>query len=124
MKLHIPAGPALLGGAFLVAAVSGCAPVPVAETPARNYDEVAARSLAHKDSCLRCHGVNRQKRGPAYHEIAGKYRGNPGAEERIYVQLTTGEGPVMPDGHHEEHRMSHSQKPEEIRNLVRWVLDQ
>ena len=46
----------LLGGCLLALAVSGCALFRSDDTPPPPFDEAAARSLAHKDSCLRCHG--------------------------------------------------------------------
>lgn len=114
----------LLGGCLLALAVSGCALFRSDDTPPPPFDEAAARSLAHKDSCLRCHGVNREKRGPSYAQVAAEYRAKPDAEARLYHHLVSGEGPTMPDGHMESHRVIHTQDPDQIRNLVRWILAQ
>jgi cytochrome c len=112
-----------LGGAVPLAwLISACAPVGVAGD-AGAYDANKARHLAAEDRCLRCHGVTRQKEGPAYAEIAAKYRGKPDAEARLYGQLTTGEH-LMPDGHIEAHRIIKAKSPDEIRNVVRWILAQ
>ncbi len=114
----------LLGGSLLALTLSGCALFSSDDAAPKPYDEAAARSLAHKDSCLRCHGVHREKRGPSYAHIAADYRARPEAERALYDHLTKGEGPVMPDGHMETHRVIHTQDPDQVRNLVRWILAQ
>lgn len=114
-----------LGGSLLALSLSGCALFwSDDKAPAKPYDEAAARSLAHKDSCLRCHGVHRDKRGPSYAHIAADYRARPDAEAALYHHLTSGDTRAMPDGHMETHRVIHSQDPQQVRNLVRWILDQ
>jgi len=110
-------------GALLTWVTYGCAPVAVAQDPAA-LDAAKAKSLAAEDRCLRCHGLSKKKEGPSYAEIAAKYRGQPDAESRLYEQLTAGEGPVMPDGHRESHRVIKAKNPDEIRNVVRWILSQ
>lgn len=126
MKRHTPQTLALLGAAGLAAAmIGGCAPAPVADNaPAPAFDAVAARSMAMKDHCLRCHGVARKKEGPSYAAIAADYRTKPDAEGRLYQHLTSGEGPTSADPHRDTHKIVHSQSPAEIRNLVRWILAQ
>jgi cytochrome c len=122
MKRHTLA---LLGSALLAGITCGCAPVPPAEDGALpGVDVAAARSLAMRNNCLRCHGLSKHKEGPTYAEVAAEYRGKPGAEDRLYEHLTSGKGKVMPDGHVEHHKTISDRKPEEIRNLVRWVLAQ
>lgn len=125
MKRHPSHTLALLGAGLLAAvAVGGCAPTPLADTAAPPFDAVAARSMAMKDHCLRCHGVARKKEGPSYAAIAAEYRNKPDAEGRLYKHLTSGEGPTSADPHKDTHKIVHSQSPAEIRNLVRWILAQ
>ena len=89
------------------------------------FDAAKAKSLAAEDRCLRCHGVTKRKEGPPYAEIASKYRDKPDAEARLYEHLTSGEGPIMAaDGHKESHKIIKAQNPDEIRNVVRWILSQ
>jgi len=125
MKRHTPHTPALLGVALLAAVmIGGCAQAPVADNAAPPFDAVAARSLAMRDHCLRCHGVARKKEGPSYAAIAADYKNKSDAEGRLYQHLTSGEGPTSADPHKDTHKIVHSQSPAEIRNLVRWILAQ
>ena len=115
----------LLSVTLLAAAVSACAPVSGTQAAAGpGYDPVAAKTMALQDSCLRCHGQTKQKEGPTYSAVATKYFGNANAEARLYEHLTTGEVAKMSDGHTEFHKSIVTQKPEDIRNLVRWILAQ
>jgi cytochrome c len=110
---------------LLVAATSACAPIATTQTAVEpGYDPVAAKKMAQQDSCLRCHGQTKQKEGPTYSAVAKKYYGNPDAEARLYQHLTTGEVAKMSDGHTEMHKNIANQKPEDIRNLVQWILRQ
>ena len=36
-------------------------------------DEEAAKSLAKKNDCFKCHAVDKTKKGPSYKKIADKY---------------------------------------------------
>lgn len=114
---------ALFGAALLTWGIHGCAPAPVAQAPA-GFDAARAKALAAEDRCLRCHGLSKVKEGPSYAEIAAKYRDKPDAESRLYEHLTSGEERVMPDGHMEHHRVIKAKSPDEIRNVVRWILAQ
>ena len=84
----------LTAAALLLGLAAGCAPVPVAvanDEPISATDAFAARRLAQKNNCLRCHSVaTRQKKGPTYAEVAAKYRAQPDAEARLYQHLTSG----------------------------------
>ena len=67
-------------------------------------DVEAAKGLARENNCFKCHGVEKEKDGPAYKKVAEKYRGKAGAEERLVTHVTTGEKAKFPDGHEEEHK--------------------
>ncbi len=107
----------LLGTIPMIAAFSAAA----AEPP---VDSNAAIKLAKSQSCLRCHGVTKKKEGPPYAVIAAFYRSNKDAEEVIYEHVTTGAKVKLSDGHKEDHKAIREKSPEEIRNLVRWILAQ
>jgi len=88
-----------------------------------SVDVEAAKGLARENSCFKCHGVEKPKDGPAYKAVAEKYRGKAGAEERLVAHVTTGEKAKFPDGHEEEHKnIKGKATPEEIKNLVGWIL--
>jgi len=85
-------------------------------------DEEAARALARQNNCFKCHGVDKKKDGPAWREVAEKYKGKPDAEERLVKHLTTGEKAKFPDGHEEDHKIIKSKDVSEVHNLVQWIL--
>jgi cytochrome c len=88
---------------------------------AQSVDEKGAEALAKKSGCLKCHSVTAKKDAPAYREIAGKYKGKPGAEDALYKHLTTNPK-VKVDGKEEEHDAPKTKNEAEIRNLVRWIM--
>jgi cytochrome c len=85
-------------------------------------DEEAAKALARQNNCFKCHGVDKKKDGPAWREVAAKYKGKADAEQRLSTHITSGEKAKFPDGHEEDHKIVKAQDPAEIRNLVQWIL--
>jgi cytochrome c len=86
-------------------------------------DENAAKELARANNCFKCHGVDKEKDGPAYKKVAEKYRGKPEAEAKLITHITSGEKAKFPDGHEEDHKnIKGKASPEEIKNLVDWIL--
>jgi cytochrome c len=82
-----------------------------------------ARELARANNCFKCHGVDKEKDGPAYKKVAEKYRGKANAEETLIIHLTTGKKAKFPDGHEEEHKnIKGRASPEAIKNMVDWIL--
>lgn len=98
-----------------------CATLMAVSVPSRAADEVAAMALIRKSKCLTCHSVDKKKDGPAYKEVAAKYRGKADAEEKLFKHVTV-PNKVKVDGREEDHQMAKSKDPEEIKNLVRWIL--
>lgn len=84
-------------------------------------DAEAARALAKKSDCFKCHMLDEKKDGPAWREVAKKYRGKPDAEAKLYKHMTT--GPIVKiDGEEENHQIVKSKKDPEIYNLIRFIL--
>jgi cytochrome c len=95
--------------------------------PAHAVDADAALALARQNNCLKCHGIDKDKDGPAYKKVAEKYRGKADAEARLVNHLTSGEKAKFPDGHEEEHKIVKTSPPKDmaqIKNLVQWILAQ
>lgn len=86
----------------------------VAAAPAR-----ADEALAKKHNCLACHQVDKKSVGPAYKEIAKKYKGQAGIEAKLTEKVKKGGqgvwGPVpMPPN---------AAVPDaDIKTLVTWLL--
>lgn len=85
-------------------------------------NEEAARVLARQNNCFKCHAVAKKKEGPAFQEIAAKYKGKPGAQARLITHITTGEKAKFPDGHEEDHAIIKTKDQAQIKNLLDWIL--
>jgi cytochrome c len=99
----------------------------LASTSALAVDAEAAKALARQNNCLKCHGIDKDKDGPAYSKVAAKYKGKADAEEKLIHHVTSGEKAKFPDGHEEEHKIVKTSPPNDmaqIKNLVQWVLSQ
>jgi cytochrome c len=78
-------------------------------------------ALMKRSGCFKCHAVDRTKLGPAYREVAAKYRGSPDAQQRIYLHLTT--SPVIRiDGQEERHVAMPKASEAEVRAVAAWIL--
>jgi len=91
-------------------------------TALADVDAVAAKNLARKSDCFKCHAVDKDKDGPSYQKVAEKYRGKPEAEAKLIHHVTAGEKVKFPDGHEDEHKIVKTENKDEIKNLVDWIL--
>src|SRR2546429_5464009 len=85
-------------------------------------DAPAAQSLAQKSGCFKCHGVDKQKDGPALRDAAAEYQDKADAQEKLIYHVTSGEKVKFEDGHEEEHKKVKTSDPNETKNLVAWIL--
>lgn len=81
-----------------------------------------AEKLAQKSGCLICHGIQNAILGPAYKDIATKYKGDVSAEARLIAKVKAGGGGVwgkmpMPPN-------SPQVKDDDIKMIVKWILTQ
>ncbi|HHH36666.1 MAG TPA: c-type cytochrome [Gammaproteobacteria bacterium] len=70
---------ALLGFALLIATASGTA-----------LADEDALALAKKSGCLACHSVEKKVVGPAWKDVAARYKGDAGARDRLIKKVHTG----------------------------------
>ncbi|HYR01067.1 MAG TPA: c-type cytochrome [Casimicrobiaceae bacterium] len=73
----------------------------------------AQEALAKSSGCMNCHDVATKKIGPAFKEIAAKYKGKADAEAKLVAKLD------KHDGHPEV-----KAKGDDLKSLVKWVLSQ
>lgn len=71
----------------------------------------AQQDLAQKSGCLTCHAVDTKKMGPAFKDIAAKYKGKADAEDKIVAEVSGGKG-------HPAVKAS----PDDVKSLVKWIL--
>ena len=79
----------------------------------------AQEELAKKHACFACHAVDKKLVGPAYKDVAAKYRGDSGAEAKLVDKVkkgsqgTWGQVPMPPNS---------SVPDADVRALVKWIL--
>lgn len=88
------------------------------------FDEEAAKALAKKNDCTKCHAVDKDKKATSYKKIAAKFKGKADAEEKLTKSITTGPKVKLTDGTEEDHKIINTKDAKEIKNLVQWTLAQ
>ena len=82
------------GSAGLSAPAALAAPVAAVAKPEVKSEAavsaVAALALAKKNNCLVCHAIDKKLVGPAWKEVAAKYRGDASAESRLVNKIAKG----------------------------------
>jgi cytochrome c len=73
----------------------------------------AQEALAKSSGCLNCHAVDTKKVGPAFKDVAAKYKGKADAEATLVAEISQGKG-------HPAVKAS----PDDVKSLVKWVLSQ
>jgi len=83
-----------------------------------------AQSAQPEDATRHSQAAHKDKVGPTWNKVAEKYRGRANAEEHLMNHLTGKGMALFPDGREEHHKTIRADQasPEEIRNLVRWIL--
>jgi len=71
----------------------------------------AQEALAKSSGCLNCHAVDTKKMGPAFKDVAAKYKGKGDAEATLSAKLSAGKDhpAVKASG-------------DDVKSLVKWVL--
>jgi cytochrome c len=85
-------------------------------------DAEAAQALARKSGCLKCHAVDKEKKGPSFAKTSAKLKGKAEALDEVIKMITTGPKVKFDDGSEEEHKIVKSDNKDEIRNLAEWIL--
>ena len=81
---------------------------------------LADEALAKAKNCMSCHAIDKKLVGPAYKDVAAKYKCYAGAVDKLATKVKTGgkgvwgEIPMPPN----------NVTPEEAKKLVTWVLSQ
>ena len=71
----------------------------------------ANADLAQKSGCMTCHSVDTKKMGPAFKDVAKKYKGQASAEADMVAKLKSGKGhPAV------------KSSDDDTKALVKWAL--
>ena len=84
-------------------------------------DADAAQALMKKSDCFKCHALDKKKDGPAYKEVAKKYKGKADGEDKLIKHMTT-KPMIEIDGKKEEHKALKSTDAAEVKNVADWIL--
>ncbi|TXG87984.1 MAG: c-type cytochrome [Thermomicrobiales bacterium] len=80
---------------------------------------MASQELAQKKNCLACHAVDKKLVGPAYKEVAAKYKADKGAEAKLAEKVVKGgsgvwgQVPMPPNP---------QVSADEAKTLAKWIL--
>ncbi len=80
---------------------------------------MADMALAKKSNCMSCHQVDKKMVGPAYKDVAAKYKGDAGAVKMLSEKVKKGgkgvwgQIPMPPNA---------AVKDADIETLVKWIL--
>ena len=82
-------------------------------------DAAKAQDIANKNACMGCHQVDKKLVGPAFKDVAAKYKGDKGALAKLSAKVKNGGsgvwGPVpMP--------ANAGVSDADIKTVVEWVL--
>ena len=79
----------------------------------------AGQALAGKSGCLACHSVDKKIIGPAYKDVAAKYKGQADAEDKLVAKVKAGGAGVWGP-------MPMPANPKvadaDLHTIVKWVL--
>jgi len=80
----------------------------------------AVETLAQKSGCLMCHGLQNAIIGPAYKDVAKKYKDDKTAEARLVEKVKAGGGGVW--GKMPMPANSPKVSDGDIKTIVNWIL--
>jgi len=81
----------------------------------------AGLDLAKAKNCLACHAVDKKVVGPAYKDVAAKYKGDKAAEARLIEKVKKGGSGVWGNVPMPPNPQANDA---ELKQLVEWVLSQ
>ena len=119
-----PAAPPAAAATAPAAAPAPAAPAPAPASaagakPGAPLDLASGQAMMQKDGCSACHAVDRKIVGPAYQDVAAKYRGDASAQAKLMQKVKTGgagvwgQVPMPPNA-----QVSDA----DIKALVTWIL--
>ena len=57
---------------------------------AQQVEPAKAEALLKNYDCMNCHGIDKRVVGPAFNEVAAKYKGDAGAAEKLMEKVRNG----------------------------------
>ena len=78
--------------------------------------------LAQKSACMACHAVDNKLVGPAYKEVAAKYKGDKTAEAKLIEKVKKGGSGAWGPANVSVMPPNAAVKDEDVKTLVKWIL--
>jgi cytochrome c len=84
-----------------------------------SFSAAANEELAKKNACTACHAIDKKIVGPAFKDVAAKYKGDKTAEAKLVEKVKKGgvgvwgQVPMPPNS---------AVSDKDIQTLVKWVL--
>ncbi len=81
----------------------------------------ANEAIIKKARCVACHAVDQKRVGPAYKDVAAKYRGDAGAPAHLFEKVRAGGSgvwgniPMTPNG-------TDKISDEDLKTAIQWIL--
>jgi cytochrome c len=101
-----------------IASIAACALATLAWAPLAQAAD-RGEDLIKTSGCVACHAIDKKLVGPAYKDVAAKYKGDKAAEARLVEKVKKGgtgvwgQMPMPPNT---------QVKDEDIVTMVRWIL--
>ncbi|UCV22755.1 c-type cytochrome [Ferribacterium limneticum] len=84
-------------------------------------DNADAEKLLKDSKCLKCHDVEKTKKGKPYKKIAAEYKGKASAKAEL-IKHVTEPNQVEVEGEKVDHGTVKTRDAERINNLIDWIL--
>lgn len=81
----------------------------------------ASEAIVKKARCVACHTADAKRVGPAYKDVATKYRGDAGASDKLFTKVRAGgsgvwgEVPMIPHG-------ADKISDDDLKAAIKWIL--
>ena len=92
----------------------------IASVIAGNVFAEDGAALAQSHNCLTCHAVDKKKLGPAFKEVAARYKNDKNAQATLEKKVRNGGGGNW--GKMPMPATAQSVSDADIKNLVQWLL--
>lgn len=83
---------------------------------------MASPELATKKACLACHAIDKKVVGPAYQDVAAKYKGQKGIEAKLAEKVMKGSDPKALNWGTMPMPANAQVNEAEAKQLVTWIL--
>lgn len=111
-------------GLFKLSAIAAVSVAASLSAPAfAAMDEAAIEPYLKKQGCMKCHAIEKEKKGPSYKKIAAKYKGKAEGESKAIKNMTEGQKVKLDDGTEEEHKVIETKDPGDLKAIAKWILN-